>query len=259
MFLIDVAGFTIWGERQHRTASPVFLSEDGFTGWDDAPDLRRATQERTNANGEHDAAGYYTARTASFSGSVVTGSAAETRALGRRMRGVLVDGQMGRVTVRRDDLVEWADGRLAASTKFTQHGSDPTVADWQMQLWFPDPYKYGALNTSETVSGDDLGTIRHYGNTWATSELTITGSDSDGYIIVGPGGRRIDVNVPLTSGAPHTFDTGTGVLRVGGSVRYGALGRAELWRTAPGKTTTFGIGGTGSTTKIVARTLDTYI
>jgi hypothetical protein len=259
MFLIDVDGFTIWGERQRNAPSPVFLNADGFTGWDDTPDMRRDSIARVNAHGEFDAAGYLSARTASFSGHVVTESAAETAALGRRLRGLLSFGQMGRVTVHRDDVVEWSDGRLASSTKFTQHGADPTTADWQLQLWFPDPHKYGNVNVSETVSGDDLGTIRHYGNTWATSTLTITGQDADGYIIVGPGGRRIDVNVPLTAGVPHTLDTGTGLLRVGGAVTYAALGRAELWRTAPGKTTTFGIGGTGSGTKISAHTLDTYI
>ena len=260
MFLIDVAGFEIWGERPHGEPAPVFLSEGGFEGWDDTPEIRRSSIARVNGHGEFDADGFLTARTASFSGQVVTGSKAQTAELGRRLRGVLSYGQSGRVTVHRDELTEWADGRLAGSTKFTVHGSDPTVADWQMQLWFPDPRKYGQLNTEGPAAGGGPGvTIKHFGNTWAASQLVIAGEDANGYVLLGPSGRRIEVNLPLTPGNPHFVDTATGQVSVAGSTKYGVLGEVDLWETAPGKTTTVALSNTASTNTVTVNTWDTYL
>jgi len=233
-----------------------YIAPDGLIGWDDSPDVRFDTIDRDNGDGEHDVPVYYGARVLTVSGFCYADSSEKLGYYRDRLIGLLANNM--RVDVTLHGVTTFGQGAMAAASKF-QVDIAGRRAMYQFSRRFRDPCKYGDLNTSETVSGDDRGTIRHYGNTWASSELTITGSDAAGYIIVGPSGRRIDVNVPLTAGVPHTFDTGTGMLRVGGSVRYGALGRVDLWRTAPGKTTAYGVGGTGSTTRIVARTRDTYI
>lgn len=257
MFLIDVNGFRIFGQRPRNVDASVFLSEDGFEGWDETPDMRRDTQVRPHQHGEYDASGDLSARTVTLSGHVVTGSAEATAAIGRRLRGVLADGDSDRITVRRD-ITEWARCRLAGSTKFTVHGADPTTADWQMQLWCRDPRKYGSLNTV-TAAGGSTVDVSHYGNFPATSELTMEGNDDNGYVILGPSGRRIEVNTPLVRGTPHTLDTATGQLRVGGAIKYGALGQVDLWATYPGRTTTVGMSNTDSGNKLTVNTWDTYI
>jgi hypothetical protein len=255
VFLIDVAGFTIWGQRNRVAPSPVFITEDGFTGWDDTPDMRRSSIDRPNAHGEFDAVGYLTARTASFSGHVVTGSALETAALGQRMRGLLSDGSLGRVTVQRDDHTEWADGRLASSTKFTVHGSDPTVADWQMQFWFPDPRKYGAMN-HETSSSGALVT-RHFGNTRASTRFVVSG-DAERWRITGPGDRSVLVTQRLYPGHPHVYDMATGQLVIEGVVQYGGVEVADSWTVPAGRQLNHTLSATGSATA-EAFTYDTYV
>lgn len=257
-FRIDVAGFTIWGERPRRVSAPVFLSTDGFTGWDDTPDLRRNSIDRANASGEFDAPGYYTARTASLSGFVVTDSARETAAIGRRMRGLLTDGEMGRITVERDDVTEFADGRLASRTKFDVHGNDPTVADWQMQFWFPDPRKYGALNHEVSGAGGALIT-RHYGNARASTRFVVTGTGPR-WRITGPGGRSVAIATPLVAGHPHEYDMLTGQLRIDGVLQYGAVETADSWSVPSGRILNHTLSvGTGGDARADAYTYDTYV
>ena len=257
MFQIDVAGFTIWGERPRRIPAPVFLERGGFTGWDDTPDLRRESNDRVNAHGVFDAAGYYTARTASFSGQVVTDSARETAAIGRRMRGLLADGGSGRVTVQRDDITEWAIGRLASSTKFTIDGADPTVAAWQMQFWFPDPRKYGSI---QSFGPGTSVTAQHYGNTFAFPRLTVSGSDPAGYTVTGTNGRTWRVTLPLVTQFPHTIDMATGLLTANGSIRTGVTPRADIWRAAPGRPVTQSVvGASGGSVSLQVAVTDTYV
>jgi hypothetical protein len=233
-----------------------YISPDGLVGWDDTPEVRFDSIDRANGDGEYEVPVYFGARVLTVAGFCYADSSEQLGAYRDRLMGLLANAVQVEVTLH--GVTTSGQGAMASASKF-QVDIPGRRAAYQFSRRFRDPHKYGLLNTSDTVKGDDLATVRHYGNTWASSVLTISGQDADGYTIVGPGGRRVDVTAPLTSGTPHTYDTGTGLLRVGGAVQYGALGRADVWQTAPGKTTTVGIGNTGSTTTIVARTVDTFI
>ncbi|PZE66889.1 hypothetical protein DEI83_06155 [Curtobacterium sp. MCBD17_021] len=234
-----------------------YISPNGLVGWDDSPEVRFDSIDRENGDGEFEAPVYYGARVLTVSGFCYADSSEQLGVYRDRLMGIVAN--TTRVEVTLHGRTTYGQGAMAAASKFEVDIPGRRAA-YQFSRRFPDPYKYGQLHTSDTaVGGGDSVTVLHYGNTWATSLLTITGTDPDGYTIVGPGGRRVDITAPLTANAPHTFDTATGLLRVGGSIRYGALGRADLWRTAAGRPTTVGIGGTSSSTKLVATTRDTYI
>jgi hypothetical protein len=235
----------------------VYLGPDGFEGWHDGPDMRREVVQRVAAAGDFDARGYPDARVLSLSGVIVSPSEKRTQYWRERLTGVLNDGGSDRVTVRENDTVRFADAGLV-KTKVVTRPRARHVADWQMQLWCPDPQKYGELRTAK-ANGGDFCDVEHWGNAPATSVLRVDGSDANGYVLLGPTGRRIEVNTPLTAGIPHEVDLATGQLRVGGTVRYGALGQVDLWTTYPGKTVSVGLSNTDSSNRLTVTTLDTYL
>ena len=235
----------------------VYLGPVGFEGWHDGPDMRRETVQRVAAAGDYDARGYPDARVVSLSGVIVSPSEERTQYWRERLTGVLNDGQTDRMTVRENGTVRFAEAGLV-KTKVVTRARARHVADWQMQLWCPDPQKFGELRTAG-ADGGSFCDVQHWGNAPATSVFTMTGSDDNGYLILGPSGRRVEVNAPLVRGVPHEFDLATGQLRVGGVVTYGALGQVDLWTTYPGKAVSVGMSNTDSSNRLGVETYDTYL
>ncbi|MDY1005750.1 hypothetical protein [Curtobacterium sp. CFBP9011] len=232
-----------------------YISAGGLVGWDDTPDVKFTSVDIDDGDGEYDTPVHYGVRVLTVSGFCYAKSSEQLGAYRNRFAGI--DPRTQRVEVTLHGATTFGLGKMAAASKFEVDIPGRRAA-FQLSRRFVDPYRYGRLNTTGAPGGSTT-TVFHYGNAPATSLLTMTGSDANNYVILGPNGRRVEVNTPLTAGVPHTFDTASGVLTVGGAVKYGVLGQVDLWRTFPGTQTAVGMSNTDSANQLTVETWDTYI
>jgi len=252
---VTIAGLDFYGQG----SDGFIISPDGFAGWDDGVDMRLDQLPRPQAHGMFDLPGYQGSRTVAISGSAIADSGRQLHWLRGRLTGLLAGGDTGRIQVERDGDVQWADCRLAAKTMFTEIGGND-IASFQIQVWCPNPLKYGSTNTYSISSGSSYTTLFHRGNTVGYPTVTVSGSFPGGYVLQSSGGAEYRVTTALGA-IPHTIDMSTGLLVRNGSVVSGGVTRADLWRIQGGSLATdmrLQPITTGSGTAAVTL-LDTYI
>lgn len=261
---IRIAGLDIWGSREPGSAwRGVYLGPEGISGWDDGVDVRRDRVEREAGHGDFDVPGRLAGRMVTFTGQVRTPSADETRQLGARLKGLLADGGRSRVTVRRDEM-QYADCRLGGRTLFAPVFGRREWADWQLQLWMPDPRKFGELHRSAaTPSGTDVA-VHHWGNFAAAPLLEVytAGGMPGGYAIHGPDGRRFTVAIASgnTASFRHFIDMASGqLLDANRQPIYGATTRADTWAVPPGQKVTHRLVPVAGSGTLTVEVRDTYI
>ncbi|QHF24097.1 hypothetical protein GTU73_08790 [Rathayibacter sp. VKM Ac-2804] len=226
---INVGAVTFHGRGADLPEDGGFLiDQSGFTGWDDGVDVRRDETARPEGHGSFDAIGRLGPRTVALAGTAQAPSPEELDALKHRLTGLLADGDDARIQVKRDGETLWGRCRLAARTRFTVRGaSGARFADWQLQLWMPDPRKYGATETFEQRPAS------HRGNFPARPLHRIQGLLPNGYTIFGPTGEYTVIRA-LDAGHEHTIDMRDGFLRVDGVVDLGGVRRGDVWTVRPG-------------------------
>lgn len=236
----------------------LVIEPDGFKGWDDGVDMRISDTPFPQAHGSMNMPGYQSARTISISGKAIGDSNARLRWLRNKVTGILAGGGEGRIQVDRDGEMTWADCRLASKTKFDERGGTDT-ADFQIQLWCPDPRKYGETRTWAASVGSNAGGIFHRGNYDATPRFVVSGSMPGGYTLTIKG-QVFNVTQPLVSGQPHSIDYGDGRLRIGGAIVHGGIGYGFTPLITPGVATALSIAPATTGTATATLTLtDTYI
>lgn len=201
-----------------------------ISGWLDGVSTRLNHLERPTQHGEFDLPGYLSGRLITISGEIYTANDDEQQLAADRLTGLLADGGFA-------DLVVDHTGRTLEAR--VQRSGTPVItvdrwgllAKYELELWAPDPRKYGQLNTFGPASTVQ---VFHRGNFPALSTLTITGSSAGGYTMTGPGGRKIIVTRALAASAPHVFEMRTGRLSVGGVRVLGGVSRADLFAIPPG-------------------------
>lgn len=244
---VTIAGLDFHGQGLRD----FVISPDGFEGWDDGVDMRLQNTPRPQAHGSFDLPGFQDARTVSISGTVLADSNARLRQLRSRLTGLLADGQAGRVQVDRDGDVQWTDCRLASKTKFTEFGG-ADAASFQIQLWCPDPRKFGDRATFDFVSG--AATVFHRGNYAATPIIQVNGPLTGPTTITHPGGLYT-FGGNLGAGSWVRVDMNTGRLKLNGADRSDLITRADLYAAPPGSTSAFSL----STGSGYVEILDTFI
>lgn len=231
------------------------VDPDGFEGIDDGVDMRRDSVERPQAHGDFELPGFLASRVSSLSGWCRADSHAELLHFRSILTGILGHGGTGKLVARWGGDPRWGmAGRAGPAPKFKVRAKTPRIADWQLQLWFPDPRLYG--ETRVFAAGE---LAHHYGNFPAAPVFTVSGSMPSGYTINGPAGKKYIVTRAVTSGAPHTIDMATGLLSVGGAVVFGAVSRADTWGVPGGAQvahTLVPVSGSGSVSVAVR---DTFI
>jgi len=252
---VRVDGLTFSGTR-----GPFAIGKDGFDGWDDGVTWRVPEVERPNAHGYYDLPSYMNPRTISITGYALAESSRELRFMRSRLVGLLAGGSTGRIQVSRDGWTEWADCKVATEGIAFDEVYGQNYANFMVQLWCPNPLKYGDVNTFTVPSGASYVTVFHRGNAVGYPSIVVSGSMPGGYVLQSTGGAEYRVTTPLTSGNPHTIDMATGLLVRGGLVVSGGVTRADLWRVQGGSTATNLrlqpiTTGTGTAT---ATLLDTY-
>ena len=215
-------------------------SLDTLDGWFDGPDTKFTDSSRLLQHGSFDVPVFSAARTVTVGGLCFTSTAAEQEDAARRLTRILPT--LGPVVGHFGSRVLTGMGKRVGSAKFDPlvYGS---VAEYQVQFWFPDPRLYGeqvALPSGSTVK------LWHYGNTNAVPVFTVSGSMGSGYTITGPGGQVFQVSKPLVSGHPHTVDFRTGRVTVDGGLVVDQTPVAQVWTVPPGDPVTATLSGAGS-------------
>jgi phage-related protein len=225
---VRVGAVTFHGSRLDTT-SGFIIEPDGLKGLDDGVTIRRNIIDRPQRPGSFDTEGFPGDRIVTISGFCVTDTPERLNHLRSQLTGLLADGKSRPASFDFDGHSLSGAARLAAQTRFTRFGGDPTAARFQIQLWFPDPYLYGTLHRFGPVENDVALVAHHFGNVAASPKLTVEGSMPGGYTIEGPDGKVYQVTAAATTGHPHTIDMATGLLRVDGDVIHGALGTVSTW------------------------------
>lgn len=192
-----------------------------FSGWSDGPGQDRESSRRPGQHGAFDVEGFVSDGVVSWGGRYHGSSLADVIAAGRMLTGLGAVGSRVLVSVDWEGVL-WAWARVSR-IRFAPEGALPH-ADYQVELWLPDPFKYG--ETRETVSTGDSVTFgaivqaHHRGNAAAIPKFTVTATSSmaSGYQIKGKS-RTFDVPGPLNVGSTDKIDFRTGqVLRNGVAV-----------------------------------------
>jgi len=223
-------------------------------GWDETPPEKSTQSDVVNGHGAIAVPVYYGSRTVTITGRLIAKNH-ELAVDAKRMLAALLQ--------ESGDFVVFSDGGVALSARAFRGRitPGPVAGRWltfDMELRFPDPFRYGAARTFSVALGTSVSVYqRGYFGAWPV--LTVTGTAPGGYA-VSLDGRLVRITAPLVSGSPHTLDMRTGVLRAGGSRVYSGIAEAEYFSIPPGSPSTFvtSINTTGSATVAISLN-DTFI
>jgi hypothetical protein len=250
---VTIAGLDFYGQG----SDGFIISPDGFSGWDDGVDMRLENTARPGAHGSFNLPVFQDARTVSISGNAFADSGRELDALSDRFTGLLAGGQVGRIQVEKRGVGRWTDCRLAAKPMFTEVGGQD-CASFQIQVWCPDPRKFGESKTIAVDTGSPIS-VFHRGNYNAMPSFIVRGDMPGGWTLT-VNGWNYTVTKPLVSGAPHRVDYNNGRLYVNGTLSQGNLGNTNTTPIPPGQSVGVGLypvtTGTGSADMTIT---DTYI
>lgn len=252
--MIDVAGLRMFG-RPGR--GPYVVKDEGLEGWEDGVDMRSDNIPMPNQHGSYVLPRYQESRTLGVQGLVMADNVRELTNYRSRLAGLLAHGRPGRVQITSGGLTLWATAMLASKTKTTRRRGT-YYADFTLNLWCPDPRKFG--DTSEfTAKVGEPATVFHRGNYDAPPRFVVSGYAPGGYALV-VNGRRFNVTQPVVTASPHTIDYDDGRLRIGGAVVHGGLGVTATPHIPPGRSISVEIVPLTTGTPTAKLTLlDTYI
>lgn len=250
---ITLGGFTFHSDD--------YPGETGFTiweqsGWTGGAGSKRQSAARDNAHGAFRVRSHRPDRMFTFAGRYHGSSLADVQHMNDALSGL--EGLSLPVVVAWDET-RWADVEVDR-VRFDPAGY-AARADYQVELWMPDPFKYGETRT--TVSAGNSSTYgaivaaHHRGNTSALPKFTVTATSNmtAGYQIKGKD-RTFEVPGPLNVGQVDKVDFSKGTVRRNGVLVAGVVprtfdvkgGESADWRLWP-------LSGAGSATMHLT---DTY-
>lgn len=221
----------------------LFAVEHGaLRGWFEAPGVRRGETSRPLADGSFLAPSFRSGRSVSWRGLIHSRSPFEQREAMEQLSGVCSGTGLSRLTVQAHGETTWADVHLAAepSIEILNYGR---LARYDLELWAPDPRRYGELRTFSGGSN-----VYHRGNAPAFPVVRI-GSGAASYDITWQG-RTFRVS-GAPSGGVHRVDMRTGRLTRNGAPVLGAVVRAETSPLPPGARWSYAVSaGSGVTVEV---------
>lgn len=235
-FAVD--GFEAVGHRPHRADMGFILEPGGVQGiHGGGVGVRVPKTERPQAHGAFKGRGFRDGRLIVLGGTCHAESFAKLEHFGRELTGVLGDGEFAPFLVESSESFV-GECQLDATPKFDIRSlpGEQFVADWQLQLWCPDPRLYGEPVGDELVPAQTVE-VEHLGNHPASVSISVTATSPVplGYRLrlFNEAGAPIGdylIGAGLASGATHFVDMSTGWVRSGGSVLMGAVADGAPFR-----------------------------
>lgn len=253
--VVVVDGLTMFGRPG---LGPLAIIENGLDGWDDGVSMEGGKVKRPHAHGSFKLPRFQESRTVTITGIILAANEKEQELAGNRVSGLLSDGGMGRVQVKKAGKTTWADASVDDTSVDPRRGT--FKSDFQVQLWCPDARKFGELNSVPFGTGISAGS-HHSGNAHASPVIIVPGPVTGGYTITGPAGELYTVAGDVPAGAVHTIDLDDGLLRVNGSISAGVgkVTRADVFTVPPGQKVTVSIAAFSGNVSGHVTVLDTYI
>lgn len=237
-------GREIYG-RPHDLTQPwgLFVRKDGFQGWEGLPAGRREALARAVEHGEHDVPTYLPARVVTIDGWALAPGVEELQHESDNATGIGATGDRMdvRIDFRGSQRRAFARRTLAEVTDRGQRYGRVLAAQFQLQLVFADPRRYGKTRTFPESGTSTAIYVNHFGNFPAYPVIEIPNAPAN-YVITA-GGRTFTVS-GATPGGTHTVDLRRGrVYRDGVEMLF--VGQGDLWTVPPGPLTLFGLSSPG--------------
>lgn len=224
-------GREILGNPRRGVASGAVVAPDGFQGWTGLPAGRREALARAVQHGEHDVPVYLPSRVVTIDGYVYGDSEYEFGHEVERISGIGASGDRFRVTVDMYGETRFADARrIACTVDDPGYQGGSLIAEFQLQLLFADPRKYGETLTLPESGAATSIPVFHYGNFPAFPVIEIPSAPASYTISVG--GKTFTVT-GATSGGTHEVHLRNGRVYRNG-VEMPGVGNGDLWAVSPG-------------------------
>lgn len=236
---IRADGREILGNPRPGASSGAIVAPDGLQGWTGLPAGRREALARAVQHGEHDVPVYLPSRVVTVDGYVYGDSDEEFGHEIDRITGLGASGDRFRVTVDMYGSTRFADARrIECTVDDPGYRGGSYVAEFQLQLLFADPRKYGETNNlpgDMTNPVDPTATatsipVFHYGNFPAFPVVEIPSAPAS--YTISAGGKTFTVT-GATAGGTHEVHLRNGHVYRNGSKMSG-VGRGDLWAVSPG-------------------------
>lgn len=214
------------------------IAPDGLRGWFEGVDLRTERYPRPSANGYFPSEVLRGGRTITMKGQVHSRGAVDQERSFARLTGLLSDGLQGRLNVQTENGMTWADVELDDKVEITTLIYGQT-AEYRLQLWAPDPIRYGDKNTFAPGAA-----VYHKGNAPSFPVVTVVGP-RPAYSI-SAGGKSFPISQALTAGQTHEVFLKTGAVFRNGIKQSGVTTAPVRWSVAPGQELVHTISGSGT-------------
>lgn len=241
MLEIRYAGLEIFG-RPPDMSRPygLFVRRGGFQGWEGLSAGRREALARAVQHGEHDVPVYLPSRTVTIDGWIIAPTEYELGNESDRLTGAGATGESMVVSIEHQGKSLWAKGRrilAEAEDQGIRHGAH-LRSQFQVQLVFADPRKYGTVNH---LPGDRL--VPKNPDAVATSIPVFHRGNFPGYPVVviptAPAAYTVSVDgktftvTGATAGGTHEVHLRSGRVYRNG-VEMPGVGRGDLWAVPSG-------------------------
>lgn len=236
---IRADGREFLGNPRGSEWSGLVVEPSGFQGWLGLPAGRREALARAVQHGEHDVPVYLPSRIVTIDGYVLGRSEYDFGHEIERLSGLGATGSRFRVTVDMHGEVRHADARrISCTIDDPGYRAGSFIADFQVQLLFADPRKYGDVNylPGDTLAPKDPGAtatsipVFHYGNFPAFPVVEIPSAPAS--YTVSAGGRAFTVT-GATAGGTHEVHLRNGRVYRNG-VEMPDVGKGDLWSVPSG-------------------------
>lgn len=263
--VIEVDGLQVLGDPSTviTGGEGFFLKERGFQGWFDGVGIKSLDAEIPNGPGDFDNPQYAQSRIVSIDGWYLFNDVEAAQYQRNRLSGLLRALPPGETTAvftvftGEAGSYEWGRAKLADKVVIDVDGNDPLYGEFQIQLKFPDPHRYGV--TRDAVISDLSATLSHQGNVAAYPKVMVSGLLGDGFTLTSSLGGTYTYIFPVLSGQVVTVDMARGLAYVNGVPAYGGTSVADIMTVPPGVTAVISLdeGTVGAT--LTATVTDTSI
>lgn len=209
--------------------SGMLIKPDGFQGWRGLPAGRREALARAVQHGEHDVPTFLPSRVVTIDGVLLASSEEDLEYLSDSAAGMGATGERKRFTADARGSVRFADGRRVLCEVDDSPGGS-LEADFQLQIIFADPRKYGETNVLPESGTATSIPVFHRGNFPAYPIIEIPSAPA-AYTVTCPGGTFTVTGA--TAGGTHTVDIRRGRVFRNGTEMPG-VGRGDLWAVPSG-------------------------
>lgn len=235
-----------------------FLIEpQGLQGWHGIG-VRRDTKERPGAHGSFSTAGMLTDRMVTLQGHVIAESWDKLAHLCQELTSLDV-GAQHRLSVQEDISTKWADAYVAGVTVQPFSGDGDFIAEFTLDLWCPEPFKYGAQHKFAGKIGTAFY-VHNRGNAPAFPVLRVFGQVNNGWKIR-IGDRMMTAKFHVNAGTSWRIHTRTGRVFDPPTGRELVDGRVvgEMPFIPPGGQIYLHFIGSGTGGRIEVTSYDTYV